>query len=412
MNRDILVRIGVLALVLALGTWVALSTEWVDEPSERPPQGEAARNRWFAAEQVLRQLGATVHRPKSLEPLPPPGARLLLSSPHWQLFPERSAQLRQWVEAGGHLVIPATQVTQSSWKGWLPVVLHDPDEEEDDEDDRPGKPAPPPKPKPTAKPRASSGPLDPDRYCRQLAAPPGPDGAIASLRVCAVAFWRALEPRANAGTPQWTLQGPRGTELLRMPLGRGSVTAYGPWTLTQNSELLRADHALALASALQLEPGAVVWLVTEEARPGLLPWLWTSAWTAILLALAALALWVWRSCVRFGPVGAATPLQRRSMREQVAGTAAFLRQHGTAALHAAQLRALLETARARLPGFAGLDGAAAGPAIAKATAFDAADLARAMQPGARSPDRLPADLELLEAARRRLDAAHPPSRSS
>ena len=170
-----------------------------------------------------------------------------------------------------------------------------------------------------------------------------------------------------------------------------------------NEHVLRADHALALATALQLEAGAPVWLVTEEARPNLLAWLWSNAWVAVLLVLAAAAAWLWRAAVRFGPVGATPQPQRRSMKEQVAGTGAFLRQHGTAALHAAQLRALLETARARLPGFASLDAAAANLAIAKATALDAAALARACKPGRRSPDRLPADLELLEAARRRLD---------
>jgi hypothetical protein len=173
--------------------------------------------------------------------------------------------------------------------------------------------------------------------------------------------------------------------------------------MTQNNEVLRADHALALATALQLEPGSTVWLVTEEARPPLLAWLWANGWVALLLVLAAAAAWLWRAAVRFGPVGAVPPPQRRSMKEQVAGTGAFLRRHGTAALHAAQLRALLETARARLPGFASLDAAAANQAIAKAAALDAAALARASQPGRRTPDRLPADLELLETARRRLE---------
>lgn len=392
MNRTLLVRLLVVALVLALAGWVMTQTEWAEVKVDKPPRGAAARDRFFAAEQVLRQLGARVERRQALEPLPPSDARLVLSSQHWQLFPGRAQQLRRWVEGGGHLVLPATLVGQGELADWLPLVLQEKEKRE------PGKPRRP-------------GPPDRDQFCRPLTVPPTlVNGGIAGLRMCATPYWRALRPRAGAGEPLWLLAGADGPELLRMPLGRGSVTAYGPWTLTQNNEVLRADHALALAAALQLEPGTTVWMVTEEARPPLLAWIWRNGWIAVLLLLATVAIWVWRAAVRFGPVGAVPLPQRRSMKEQVAGTGAFLRRHGTAALHAAQLRALLETARARLPGFAGLDATAANAAIARATGLDAAALALACQPGRRSPDRLPADLELLEAARRRLDPPAPAKR--
>ncbi|MDB5859756.1 MAG: hypothetical protein JWQ76_3445 [Ramlibacter sp.] len=385
MNRDLLTRIVVLGLLLAGALWLATATEWVDVQVDKPPRGAAAHDGFFATEQVLRQLGARVERRQALAPLPPPDARLVLSSQHWQLFPDRALQLRRWVEAGGHLVLPATLVSQRDLATWLPLVLQDKEQRE------PGRQ------------RRASG-QDPERFCRQLTVPANLVATgSAGMRLCATPYWRALRPRAGAGDPLWLLEGAEGTEILRMPLGRGSVTAYAPWTMTQNKEVLRADHALALSAALQLEPGATVWLVTEEAREPLLAWIWNNGWVAVLLVLAAAAAWLWRAAVRFGPVGALPPPQRRSMKDQVAGTGAFLRQHGTAALHAAQLRALKETARVRLPGFASLDAAAANQAIAKATALDAAALAHACQPGRRTPDRLPADLELLEAARRRLD---------
>ena len=385
MNRDVLTRIALVALVLGAVAWLATATEWTDVQVQKPPRGAAARDSFFAAEQVLRQLGARVERRQALEPLPPPDARLVLSSQYWHLFPERALQLRHWVEAGGQLMLPATLVGQEELEDWLPLELQDKPKRE------------------PLRPRRGASP-DPDAFCRQLTVPAKlvADG-VPGLRLCAAPFRQAVRARAGAGEPLWLLEGSDGIELLRMPLGRGSVTAYAPWTMTHNTEVLRADHALALAAALQLEPGAAVWLVTEEARAPLLAWVWDNGWVAVLLMLAAAAAWLWRAAVRFGPVGAVPPPQRRSMKEQVAGTGAFLRQHGTAALHAAQLRALLETARARLPGFAGMHANAANQAIAKATALDAAVLARASEPGPRAPDRLPADLELLEAARRRLD---------
>jgi hypothetical protein len=173
-----------------------------------------------------------------------------------------------------------------------------------------------------------------------------------------------------------------------------------------NREVLRedADHALVMTAALQAQRGAGVWIVAEEAREPLLRWLWQYGWIAVLLALAAAAAGLWRSAVRFGPVGIVAPPERRSMKEQVAGTGAFLRHHGPAALHAAQVRAVQEAARRRLPGYSRLGRPAAAAAIARATGLRAADLERALQPVPRGAHFLASDLELLELARRRLAA--------
>jgi len=382
MSRDTIVRIVVGGLALAGALWLANATEWVEVQRPRPPRGEAAKDSFFAFEQVLRQMGARVERRQALAPLPPPGTRLLLTSQHWDLFPERAAQLRRWVEAGGQLVVPATLVDRREL-AWLPLKLVD-------------RPRAPPQQRPQ-RTRAEE--------CFQATEPaglqaPGSDGQ--GFKFCdGPSYWRDLQAR-DGSTPLWQLGSTKGVEMLRVPLGKGTVTAFGSWTLLNNREVLKGEHALALATALQLERGTAVWMVTEEARPPLLAWIWQNGWVAVLLAAAALALWLWRGAVRFGPVGATPTPQRRSMREQVAGTGAFLQQHGTAALHAAQVRALQEAARSRLPGYMQLAPLNAPQAIAQATALDTNALARALQSGPRPPERLPADLELLETARRRL----------
>ncbi|NML43686.1 DUF4350 domain-containing protein [Ramlibacter sp. G-1-2-2] len=381
MSRDTVIRIAVGGLALAGALWLANATEWVEVQVPRPPRGAAAKDSFFATEQVLKQMGARVERRQALEPLPPPGARLLLTSQYWHLFPERAEQLRRWIEAGGQLVVPATLLDRREL-AWLPLKPVDRTRDAQ---------------------RIKRGVDKQD--CYQVTEPaglqaPGSDGQ--GFRFCGgPSFWRDLQPRENVA-PQWQLNGPYGVEMLRVPLGKGSVTAFGSWTFLNNREVLKGEHALALATALQLERGQAVWLVTEEARPPFLAWIWQNAWIAVLLAAAALAWWLWRGAVRFGPVGATPAPQRRSMREQVAGTGAFLQQHGTAALHAAQVRALQDAARARLPGFAQLTPLSVPQAIARATSLDANALTRALLPGPRTPERLPADLELLEAARRRL----------
>jgi hypothetical protein len=382
MKRDTLVNLAVLAALLLGGVWIATSTEWVDESVRRPDKGEAARNRFFAFLQLGEQLGARMEQRKNLEALPPTGTRLVLSSRHWDLFPERSQGLRRWVEQGGHLVLPADAARDRSLRTWLPIVLADPARERE---------TPPRKNVPPA-----------EFHCRSA------EGAGEAYRVCAHPHWRDIRPRDGTAA-QWVVQGPHVTEFLRVPMGRGTVTVYGPRTMLHNDELLRVDHAYAASRLLQLERGAQVWLVTEETRTPLLAWVWRNGWVAVLLLLAGLALWIWRSALRFGPVGAAPEARRRSMREQVTGTGDFLWHEAPATLHAAQVRALRDEARARLPGFALLDAPAAAAALARATGLDAAALGDALRPGARTGRARFTDLELLESARRRLRAASRPS---
>ncbi|HEY8356815.1 MAG TPA: DUF4350 domain-containing protein [Ramlibacter sp.] len=379
MSRALLARLAMLAVLVLGAVWIARSTEWAEQQVPVPPRGEAARNRFFAAGELALQLGARAEHRETLAALPPPGARLVLASSHWDVFPERDAQLRRWVQAGGHLVVSAAQASTAPLSDWLPV----------DVVDAPGSTLPP-------MPRRPGAPPQPP--CRMLVGAGDTDAPGA--RLCTPGPASTL--RARAGNAAWSLQGPHGAEFLRVPMGRGSVTVHGPPALLTNAEVLDGDHPHIVAAALQIERGAPVWFVREEAREPLLAWIWRSGWVVVLLAAAAALAWVWRAGVRFGPLAAAPAGHRRSMTEQVAGTGEFLRHHAGDALHAAQARALHEAALARVPGHRDLRQPACVLAIARATALPESDLQRALRPGPRSAHALPADLEVLESARRRL----------
>lgn len=388
-------RVGVLALLALVLGWVLTATEWVEQEVDTPPRGEAARNAFFAFELLLPRLGVQLERRRTLDTLPPAGAVLVLESPHWDLFPERVAQLREWVDRGGHLVIPAE--LDEDALGWIPVRLV-----RRQAAARPAARAP--------RPTAPSV----DLACRQLVAGGSAlpaDDPPPSYRICTIPRWRNLEP-AEGVAPQWSLAGPEGTELLRVAYGQGSVTVNRAWQLLHNRDLLRAEGASAVAAALQLQRGTRVWLVTEESRMPLLRWVWNEAAVALLLAAAALLAWLWHGSVRFGPLGSVPAPERRSMKEQLVGTAAYLRRHAPLALHGAQVRALGEAAAASLPAHASLRPEQRIEAIARATALDAAALARAMRAGSRRSHSLAEDLGLLEEARRRLLRASPHLRSS
>ncbi|MEJ8855063.1 DUF4350 domain-containing protein [Variovorax robiniae] len=389
--KDNLVRILIALLLVAAGAWLVSATEWADTETRTPARGEAATNGFYATQRLLRELGGTVVKRPGLDQMPTAQARLVLASRHWDLFPDRAARLREWVEQGGHLVIPGHFVDQDALKDWLPInsrtMKVDP------------KAAPVPRPAPGAPVK--------DADCRTLAeadSSPASHAGARSLRVCGYNGSSEFLSRDKKQAPLWSMQGPRGTEMLRMPMGKGSVTVLGGWSALQNFNLLRADNPLLVAAALQARSGAEFWFVVEESRESFLPWLWHNGQAAILLGALALAFALWRAGVRFGPLIAAAGTQRRSMAEQVRGTAEFLHMHGGDALHAAQVRALDESASRHLRRHAQGDAGQRTAAIAQATGLDARALSQAMALGKRGPGALAADLELLETARRRLDA--------
>jgi hypothetical protein len=383
MNQSSVIRWVVIVLLALFGLWLVTATEWVEIEVDMPSKGEAQRNELFALELFARELGARVEKQETLDRMPPAGAVLLLESPYWDMFPERPARVRQWVEAGGHLVMQASTLDNSPLSAWVPVK---------------GAKRPP---RPKEEARARKDREDPCREVIERAGPGLPD--TRRLRLCAWPYWQELQVPATAAAPSWQVQGPQGIELVRLPVGQGSVTVYAPRSLLNNGEVVRSgtDHAMLVSRALQVERGSLLWVVPDEARPPLLLWVWQRGWAAVLLGLVAIAAWLWRGMVRFGPVGVVPPLQRRSMREQVAGTGSFLQHHGPSALHRAQVRALQEAARMRLPGYGLLRHDAGVQRIAKATNLPASELESAM---AARADRatLAADLELLELARRRL----------
>ncbi len=414
-NRDVLLRVLMAALVLGVGVWVASCTEWVEVELPLPARGEAAKNPLYVTQQLVRRLGAEVATPSTLSALPPPRATLLLTSWYWDLFPERAQRLKAWVESGGHLVLYASNLDHEQLKGWLPVKQLEPprkrpplpiddgeaaDDDSDEED--------------------STVPELAERL-RKAMQPPchpaiEPDSVPASyadgdrrFKVCSVVAsgWKLQ----STGPALWSLDGPDGPMMLRAARGRGQVTVILPWGLLDNDRVLKGDNGLVAMAALQARPGAHVWFVTEEARPPFLTWLWREAWVAVLLGAGALVLALWRGAPRFGPLAASVPQGRRSMAEQISGTAQFLRRNGPEALLAAQIRALEEAARGHVRQYDQLDRTQRAAAITKNTGLDATALALALDMRlARKRVDLPATLELLETARRLLVQHHPTPR--
>ncbi|OWQ47920.1 hypothetical protein CDL60_04820 [Roseateles noduli] len=411
MTRErLFLLLAAVTLVLG-GWWLSANTEWVDQEVIRPATGEARTNPVYAFEQIVRRLGMQAEHFEQLDRLPPEGARLVLMSSNWDLVPERAGQIKAWVERGGHLVLlQGADWDETRLESWVPVFAVDISEKLKREarearaaaSAAAARPALPPAPAASA---ASEDDEEEDDDDRDLAdSEPPVFGDIDSLDLC-YSFISSKRLKVKPGHQAiWTLmQDLHGQQLIRAARGKGSVTVLNASpAVFQNRSPLSCDISLLLAATVQAETGATVWIFLNEKREALTPWLWHSGWIAIVLGLLALAAWLWRAAVRFGPRLAPPPRLRRSISEQVRGMGAYLHRHGHDALLAAQQRALEEAATRRLRGYARLSMGDRVHAVATATGVARDDLYAAMSSKFCTRAELPQRLHLLETARRLL----------
>jgi hypothetical protein len=382
--------VALLALTIAGAVWLARSIEWVDVEQMRPARNEAARDRFYAAKSLVRQLGGQVTAPLGLDVVPPPGATLLLSSSYWHMFPGRDAALRRWVENGGHLVLAEMPFLREQFvPEWVPL--------RNVQDDTEGAASSP-----------GFGGRGRGEACRRLSEPDTAHAAFdraRSFRVCGFAVTHLEHPVA----PQWFVGDRNGTRMARVGLGHGSVTASTMHGSFVNNGIVADDGALAFVAALDLHRGDEVWFVDDETRVPLLRAFASAGLPALLLGAAALLLALWRSGTRFGPIAAEPAAARRSIGEHIRRTAAFIAGGDGAALHRASLQALERDAGRAIVDFVALPTLATrAEAITRLAGGDATALAAAMRPPSRRRTVAAAIAELERARRSLLPDARKP----
>ena len=286
-------------------------------------QGEAAANRYLAAQRLLERMGVEVRSLKlgELAALPPRTGTLILPTERMTLSRERARRLLRWVDQGGHLIV----VTWSLW----------------DEEDRRDDPL-----------------LDPLGF-RQYAQLEDVESVLALAAVPGRAQPLAVmhDPRFrfedSEGRATWSIEDANGTHLLQTRVLRGTLTALTDDFFLTNYTIAEHDHA-ELVYRLARTDGRTgpVWIVFVEEWPD--PWqlLWENGW-AVVVALALLVCaWIWMRSRRFGPLLPDPPRDRRSLMEHIEASGRFHWKHAGARMLAdASREALMERVRLRHPGW-------------------------------------------------------------
>ena len=373
----------VLALAVALVSWVARHTYWADTHVPMPFKAEAATNPFYVMERFAQALGARTQWNRGIS-LPPNDGVVFISAWNWDLSADRQRRIENWVESGGRLVVDQTLIEgTSSFERWSGIGRQT-----------------------KTRPRRSSLDITPRELCETVDEQGSPGG---SYSICGMDTSSSLTTQRKI---DWVVRN-RDSDIqaVRVSVGRGSVTVLNG-TPFVGRRLFGVDNGMLFVAATQLRGGDEIHFFSEAAHASLLELAWQLGWPVISLIGVLLALAIWRSSARFGPLAAPTETARRSLAEQIRGTGQFTMRIGSgSALHAAAARALNEAACLHIRAYERLGGTERMSALAQATGYEADSLAAALNfSGSRRSEHLRTALELLEAARRRILLANTRSR--
>ena len=170
----------------------------------------------------------------------------------------------------------------------------------------------------------------------------------------------------------------RKIHALRVAVGRGSVTVINAVPFRYRT-FLEGNHPSLFVSATQLRHGDSLLFLTEEDHASLLTLVWRFGAPVVLLLALIVALSLWRTSARFGPLTAPPEKARRSLAEQIRGSGQFtLRFGGGRALHAAMVRSVREAAIRRVPAYDRLSSEERVATLAKLTGVLESELGPAM----------------------------------
>jgi hypothetical protein len=380
-TRARLLNIAVFVVLLVLGVYVARHTYWTEVSVPNLPQQEAAKDEYYATKQLLARFGIRTGQIVSLRKLPPHDQVLLVPDVRDTTLEGHLQSLERWVEEGGRVILPAASIWSKgdlqSWTGIVPST-HEAPESAD------------------KKPRDPCGP----HTVRVNGKPTGE-----TLRACVRNSEFAFNSRR---VPDWSLSNDYGMQMLRVAIGRGSVTVLDCECTLRNERVLKEDHARILFAATPLFRGDRFVFLDPEKAESLVAMVWRLAAPAALAVAATLALLIWRSWPRFGPLEPVAAPVRRSLAEQIRANARFAwRTRQLASLRNVMRRAVERAARKQIAAFSHLDGEQRYGALGARTGLGVDTLRAALEETADGDAQAQsAAIDLLERARRALESGN------
>jgi len=397
---------GLIAVALVALFLATCERKEVELP--RGYSGEAARNKYLAAERLLTRMGmpAQSHSDvRALAKLPPETSTLVLPTARRAVDPATSARLLEWVERGGHLVVVTWTLWDDPHRDPDPILdaiglhqfMNGSLEEPNDPDLPESRPEPEPDPE--------RGPAEPPAEAPSPVAEAEFPDREAPLQVRFDSRFRfELAEEANESLIL-EIGDDDGSHWVTVKRGKGLITGLTDDLFMTQPAIGELDHAELVYRMSRLGGHrGPVWFVYGDQLPSMLGLIAKYGWMVAASALALLALWVWSASRRFGPIAPDPAPARRELMEHVRASGRLQwRRGGGAALLAAVRDSLLARMRERHPGFQSLTPAEQARRLETLSSVPRARVADALAPGPEpDPARFAARIAILEKLRRSL----------
>lgn len=349
MTRRTRLLIALAVLVAGFGAiYLLKNLEHYEETVDQGPSPEARANPWLAAENFLRRRSIAVKVADSTNNLPDASQAsqtLLLLDSRENMTPAQVDRVLHWARSGGHLLFVAEQLWDEK-KGRSGDLLLDRlqihqllSRDLKDQESSPFQPMIPLR-APSAKAPEIPWPELTRLYLENEEAP-----AYMSFDTS----FHLEDPQDHAQS--WA-NSADATHMLQLVYGDGVITVLTDADLWKTRAIGKYDNAWLL---WYLTQDSQVTMVVRTAHDTLLSLL-LRHFPLLLLTLALLiALGLWRTGMRHGPVHAPVAGARRQLSEHLRASAEFLRRHsGQQTLLRALQMDILRRARIRHPGFESL----------------------------------------------------------
>ena len=337
-RNQLLVGLSLMAIIVA-GVWWYLSGEYEDQLTHRPANSKLHTERFYVAQRWLQSRGTqtyTLYDLRDLHLQPHDNATLFVSTPPGHYNDLEAHRLFDWVQSGGHLVIPAPSLIRT--RGTAPELnpdqirachecLMESEANDEDADDEPRRPY-----------RAELHHLH----------PPGSEPLEIWSRY-------GLEiPEESHVLEAWPNQDVHPL-VVRYDLGQGRITMLASWNWLDNHNMVHPDHARLLELLVE-DHNEQVFFQQRVTSGGLLGWLWRQAPVLWLIAIGLAVLWVWSRWPRLGPIRDAGLGPDTRMKTHLLATARFdWQRHRSANLVAAMTEERNIRLRKRFPDWHRLD---------------------------------------------------------
>jgi hypothetical protein len=266
--------------------------------------------------------------------LPSVDETIIITSARHSMSERRTEALKQWVNAGGNLVVVGKMLynvqTQSSNDSLLDsydIQVHEADLSDDEKTDEASAEVEltpeevsdltPKTFGETLKQAVEKGSID----CPEspLFSPILTDEGFADAKANIDSYNILTYPDIDK-LDFWTSDG-YGLQLLQLTVGKGDLAVLTDMNLWTNARLACFDNAYLLQELIR--PGQKTWLLFHEDMPSLMTLLWQKNHTLVISALTLLAFWIWSQTLRFGPLTIVVNTVRRNFIEHIEASARY-----------------------------------------------------------------------------------------